>query len=152
VGLRGGAAQLAAVRLHLVGVSMIEERIRKYSNLLKAMLAEPTFPCSKVTPSSAPYKPGVHRVFRGSSEPSENVYVAETTNLAERIYQHLMANRRASTLKDKLITRGGMRNEDAVKHFLRQECAVQYVVVPDEKERIGFEHFAIAILQPQFND
>jgi excinuclease UvrABC nuclease subunit len=131
---------------------MIEERIRKYSDLLKVMLAEPTLPYSKVTPSSGPYKPGVYRVSRASSGPSANVYVGETTNLAERIYQHLMANRRASTLKDKLITRGGMRNEDAVKQFLRQECAVQYVVVADEKERIGFEHFAIAILHPQFND
>jgi len=74
------------------------------------------------------------------------IYIGATTNLSNRLYQHLMANRRASTLKNKLINKGGFVSEDSVKDYLRKECVIQFIIISDPEERTLFEHLAIAIL------
>jgi hypothetical protein len=63
-----------------------------------------------------------------------------------------MGNRRASTLKRKLINNGGCVNEEAVKKYLCEKCQIQYVIIDDDKERTYLEHFAVAILKPEYND
>jgi excinuclease UvrABC nuclease subunit len=131
---------------------MIEQRLERHRSLLLELLSQPVLPYSRVTPSSVPYQPGVYRIFRETAEGAAEIYIGESTNLSDRIYQHLMGNRQASTLKNKLMARAGFQSEDSVKDHLRNECHVQFLVIEDHHERISLEHFAIAILAPEFND
>jgi len=63
-----------------------------------------------------------------------------------------MGDRRASTLKRKLIASGFCQDEEGVKRYLQEKCWVQVVLIPDANERTSFEYFAAAILKPTYND
>lgn len=131
---------------------MIEEAIAKFTTLLNHLLENESISFDEITPTSVPYDPGVYRVVSTSTDPPRTIYVGETTNLSNRLYTHLMGNRRASTLKNKLIERKGLQDEEAVKEYLRSECHAQYLIVTDERDRVLFEHFTIAVLSPELND
>ncbi len=103
--------------------------------------------------SSLPNKSGVYRIFEIISQDFKSVYVGKSVDLQNRIHgNHLMGNRRGSTLKRKLIENNIFLDEEAVKNYLKHKCLVQYILVPDDCTLNGFEHFAIAILQPKIND
>jgi len=96
---------------------------------------------------------GVYRIIEKANDSVQTIYVGQSISLRKRIYRnHLMGSRRTSTLKNKLIKSGRFLNENEVKNHLREYCAVQFVVIEDESERLSFEHFAIAVLQPPIND
>ena len=100
-----------------------------------------------------PAKGGVYRIFEEGAEWNSSIYIGESANLQRRLYNnHLMGNRKASALKKKLIEKGNLADERAVKQYLKNKCLFQFIKVPDEADRKYFEHFAIAILHPKYND
>jgi hypothetical protein len=58
----------------------------------------------------------------------------------------------AHTLNGKLLKSGQYKNQNAVKQYQKGRGLVQYMIIPDKSLRARFEHFAISILRPQFND
>lgn len=100
-----------------------------------------------------PVKGGVYRILEKRDNKRISIWVGKTNNLQRRIYRaHLMGNRGASSLKKKLIKRNICSNETNVKKYLRKKCKVQFLVIRDKNESSLFEHFAIAVLKPKFND
>lgn len=97
--------------------------INKLGSLLEELLTSNAIPYTDLVPSSLPDEPGVYRIFENDADSSETIYVGESTNLSNRIYAHLMANRRASTLKNKLIRDADYSTEDEVKGYLRTSCS-----------------------------
>lgn len=131
----------------------MESIIAQYKDWLKKLLAETPLPFDGNLRGALPTQGGVYRVFEKGSDWQGSVYVGKTGNLQERIYSnHLMGNRRASTLKRKLIKYGDCADEADVKSYLKSGCLMQFLVVVDETERTFFEHFAIAVLRPRYND
>ncbi len=129
------------------------ERISKFSSLLQELVEAPVIAFINLKPSDLPTQPGVYRIFETVDESQATIYIGRSENLSNRIYRnHLMGNTEASTLKKKLVKSGKFTDAKAVKPFLRQECSLQYVVLLDQKERIMFEHFSVALLEPRFND
>ncbi|MFQ6009132.1 MAG: hypothetical protein ACE5K8_09310 [Candidatus Zixiibacteriota bacterium] len=65
---------------------------------------------------------------------------------------HLKGNHSSSTFRRKLIESGHFSDEKEVTRYLKSTCQVQFVVIQDDAERTTFEHFALAILRPKYND
>ena len=130
----------------------MEATIARYKELLQTLLASPVFPFDDNLRNALPTAGGVYRIFE-THRLENSVYIGKSTNLQNRIYgNHLMGNRRASTLKRKFIESGRYADENAVKHYLREKCSVQFITVDDDAERTSLEHFAVAIVRPAFND
>jgi excinuclease UvrABC nuclease subunit len=95
----------------------------------------------------------VYCVSERTGNAVEVIYIGKSKDLRNRIYKnHLIGSRRFSTLKRKIIQSEGFSNDADVENYLRERCAVQFVIIEDELERNFFEHFAIAIFRPKFND
>ena len=128
-------------------------QIGKFSDLLQRMLESPRISFRDLKPTSLPASPGVYRIFETSAVFPSTVYVGESESLRNRIYRsHLMGNTTVSTMKRKLVTSGRYRNAADVKAYLRQDCSLQFLLVPSERERMRLEHFAVAMLGPYLND
>jgi excinuclease UvrABC nuclease subunit len=100
-----------------------------------------------------PQKGGVYHIAEKTQDLFKTIYFGQSNDLKNRIHRnHLMGSRKNSTLKNKLIKSGKFSTEDEVKVYLHKCCAVQFVVIEDELERLSFEHFAISILRPKYNN
>lgn len=127
--------------------------IAQYKKLLEQLLEGQVHQFNSNFHSVLPTEGGVYRIFQEGAEWNSSIYVGESANLWSRLYNnHLMGNRRASSLKRKLIEKGNFADERAVKQYLKDECLFQSIEVPGEAHRKHFEHFAIAILRPEYND
>jgi excinuclease UvrABC nuclease subunit len=124
--------------------------IKEYKAILKKMLDAPKAPFDTVLASSLPRSGGVYQII--DREMNVTIYVGQSANLYNRIYgNHLMGNRAASTLKRKLIN-SKFEDETMVKDYLIRCCLVQWIEIDDTNERTWFEHFAIALLKPKYNN
>ena len=128
-------------------------QIAKYSQLLDQLLVSARLAFEDLKPSSLPASPGVYRIFDTSAVFPATVYVGQSESLRNRVYRsHLMGNTTVSTLKRKLVNSGRYHSAAEVKAYLRHDCSVQVLIVPSERERMWFEHYAVAMLHPYFND
>ena len=132
----------------------MEETILRLTKLLHTFLDSPVIPFDHNLKHSLPKNGGVYRLFETQNLDWQNsIYIGKSIDLQRRIYtNHLMGNRQASTLKRKMIKSGEYIGEIAVKKYLIEKCSLQVITIEDVSERIAFEHFAIAILKPIFND
>lgn len=127
--------------------------IPRYKRLLLTLVSNPPLSFGKALHGCLPEDGGVYRIFEKDSTWQSSLYVGEMRNLRNRIYtDHLMGDRQASSLKGKLIDSGQLGNEDAVKQYLQHRYLVQCVVITAGTLRTLFEHFAISMLKPKFND
>lgn len=134
------------------GVQAIESITAGYQELLRELLGRRPVPFDGNLRNALPTRGGVYRILETGAGWQSSVYVGKSGNLRERTYSnHFMGNRRASTLKRKLILDGLYADENAVKEYLKERCSVQFLIV-EEDERAHFEHFAVAILRPRYND
>ncbi len=102
-----------------------ESIVVRYGELLRELLGRSPVPFDRCLRSALPVPGGVYRVLEKAAGWQSSVYVGKTGNLRERIYtNHFVGNRRASTLKKKLIRDGLRADEDAVKEYLRHRCLV----------------------------
>jgi excinuclease UvrABC nuclease subunit len=123
----------------------------RYKELLGKLLETNPLPLNEALKGLLPRKGGVYRIVENGSD--EILYVGQSTNLRSRIYgRHLRGSKRVSTLRRKLLRGGDMADDAAVSEFLARECRVQYLEIEDERERTWFEHFAIALLRPKYNN
>jgi excinuclease UvrABC nuclease subunit len=123
----------------------------RYKELLGKLLETNPRPLNDALIGLLPRKGGVYRIVENGSDGT--LYVGQSTNLRSRIYgRHLGGSKRVSTLRRKLLRDGDLADEAAVSEFLARECRVQYLEIEDERERTWFEHFAIALLKPKYND
>ena len=63
---------------------------------------------------------------------------------------HLYPTTRFRMAFDQLLA--GTSEKAAVKQYLQDECAVQFITVAESTDRAFLEHFVIAILRPEQND
>ena len=127
--------------------------IGQYKKLVEQLLEGREHQFNGDLHSILPTKGGVYRIFKKGAEWNSSIYVGKSTNLQSRIYQsHFMGNREGSSLKKKLIEKGNFADEGNVKEYFKDKCLCQFIEVPDEADRKYFEHFAIAILHPRYND
>jgi hypothetical protein len=129
----------------------MNEAIARYTIMLQRLMERPWLPFDNQLRPGLPMTAGVYRILETNGQ--ETVYIGRSMNLQNRIYRnHLMGNRRASTLKNKLINCGICIDENTVKDYLCDTCLVQFLTIEDAAECKSFEHFAIAILRPKHND
>lgn len=130
-----------------------ESIISEYKNLLNTLVSNTRQLFNDNLHHSLSKKGGVYRIFEYGSTWQNSVYVGQAINLHNRIYRnHFLGSKRVSTLKRKLIKTGRFKNEKTVKRYFKTNCFVQYIVIEGKPLRNSFEHFAISILKPQYND
>jgi excinuclease UvrABC nuclease subunit len=96
---------------------------------------------------------GVYVVSRGNGDVAEVIYIGKAASLRGRLYQNLLNGQlRSHTLSRKCLVLHQLRNKAGVKRFLREQCSVRWVTVPDKKERSFVEHFLIAHFRSPLND
>ena len=127
--------------------------INHYRDLLLRLLVVPQVPFDKNLHGTLPHKGGVYRVFESGADWKNSVYVGKSGDLQNRLYNDLlMGNLSSHPLKKKLIKTGRFADAVAVKQYLRDKCVAQFLLIAADNERTLFEHFAIAVLRPDFND
>jgi hypothetical protein len=130
----------------------MESTIARYAHLLQGLLASPQLAFDENLRSALPTRGGVYRVLEKGADWPSAVYVGRTTNLQRRIYHmHFTGTSAVSTLRKKLLSRDPSASESAVTRYLKDEASVQFVLI-DDRDRRSFEHFAVAILRPTYND
>ena len=132
----------------------IELTVARYQERLYEFLTSPlVFIGDENLRNALPAQGGVYRIIETGADWLRSLYIGKSNNLQNRVYRnHLMGNRKVSTFKHKLIESKQYADAKAVKHYLKEKCSVHFITIDDEVERTGFEHFAIAILQPKYND
>jgi len=132
---------------------MFDDVIQRYLVELKALLSSEKLRFDEELHGKLTLAPGVYRVFRTEEDWMTTMYVGRSVNLKDRIYYNLlMGDAGAHTLKNKLINSDVCREERDAKMYLKESCMCQYRVIEEKRERGLFEHFAIAVLKPEFND
>jgi len=127
--------------------------INKYRGSLTTLISGSQVPFDNNLHRNLPTEGGVYRILETSSDWKQSIYIGKTGNLQDRIYYNLlMGDSGAHTLKRKLISGTRLLSEETVKQYLKDECQIQYLIISDERERSLFEHFAISILKPRYND
>ncbi len=127
--------------------TIIGNYLQKLDQLCKSQI----FSFGEITPSSLPSGAGVYRIFTDSA-PDQTLYVGKSTDLSNRLYRnHLMGNSQSSAFRRKLIRERGF-DETEAKDYLRSGCFLQTLLILNGRERSLFEHFAISVLQPKYND
>jgi hypothetical protein len=130
--------------------SDMDNVVKHFRDLLQELLDSPTLTFNES--NKIPLKGGVYRILENDNNWSSSVYVGKTGGLKNRLYSDLlMGNQSRHTLKAKLRATEFDSNAEA-KKYLKEKCSIQVLVVEDEYERTRLEHFAIAILNPLYND
>ena len=126
--------------------------IKGYSDLLENLLNKEYLPFDNENLQlKLPKQGGVYCI----SNKTDNtiIYIGQSKNLQKRIYKnHLMGHQRNSTLRRKIVKKEKFSSEDQVRNYLHEQCMVQFIEIEDKLERNFFEHFAIAMLRPKYND
>ena len=103
-----------------------------------------------------PKEPGVYLIY--DRKQKKYIYVGKTKDLRRRIRQHAHHQKETSQLYGQqiqkgLINAGRCNNSEEAQKYLSSNCAVKYLVVPDEKRRIYpwikrslLEHYAICAI------
>lgn len=100
-----------------------------------------------------PREGGVYRIFRFEDDDEVSLFVGRSDDLRRRIHNnHHIGTKNVSIFRTKLLRKESFRSELQVTKYFHKSCRVQYLLIPDSHERSMFEHFAIAVLQPTFND
>ncbi len=120
--------------------------------MIGELLEKPIFNFDAELSRNLPQKPGVYRIFE-KEYPEKAIYIGKSKSLKRRIVgDHYKGDRISSTLKRKLIRGLGLSNEKEVMDYLSNKCSVQFMVMENKQLQTGFEHFAVAVLTPKWND
>ena len=133
----------------------MDEIIQWYYSKVLALISGPQILFDGNLHGALPTESGIYRVFKKGSDWTESIYVVgnRTGTLQDRVYGNLlMGDSGAHTLKRKLIKVGICPDEESVKQYLKNNCLVQFLVIPEVRERSLIEHFTISVLKPEYND
>jgi excinuclease UvrABC nuclease subunit len=131
----------------------MNEIIAKYSKTLIDLIFSEEVRFSPSMGENLPRAAGVYRIFKLEEGQKASMFVGKSVDLRRRVHNnHHIGSRDVSILRTKLLRQNSFRNELQVTKFFHRSCAVQYILIPDTRYRNLFEHFAIAILEPEFND
>lgn len=95
-----------------------------------------------------PEKPGVYVIITGNN----HIYVGESTNLRNRLQIHGRGNINNDTFHKKLFKKELISKKEDRKKFVHDRCCFKFLEMGKEKDRKNFEHFTIAVVNPDLND
>lgn len=131
----------------------MEQEINKWKTKLVEVLgnAENEFVEEKL--KELPEKPGIYIIYQNKHSQKQVFYIGQSNNLNERIYlTHYKYAKNYSSLAKKLIKKSIFNNDIAYKKHLEDECSYKFMIIDDVFELNRIEHFAIAALNPLYND
>ena len=108
-----------------------------------------------------PREPGVYLISHKKQK--RHIYVGKTEDLRKRIRQHMRHQNERSRFHGQqvqkgLINAGRCNDSTEAQKYLSQNCAVKYLVIPDEERRVYpwmkrslLEHYAICVIEPEYN-
>ncbi len=124
-----------------------------YSTVLKMLLASVRIAFDKDLQDNLQNVSGVYRIIERNDDIGQTIYVGQSSDLKKRLYSNLFTGKAGNhTLIKKLINKGRFANEQDVKIYLESKCLFQVHIIEQERERKLFEHFAISIFRPIYND
>jgi excinuclease UvrABC nuclease subunit len=134
----------------------MQERINRYTELLKNLLSAKSFSFDHKLRAALPNKPGIYRISEHGANWDSSLRIGRTKSaqkgLQQRVYQNHYMGDQTGNIKAQLVVARRFNTQDEAKAYLRNSCEVQFIIVADESERKWLEHFIISVLQPQFSD
>jgi len=134
----------------------IRKRIAKHSALLRELGKTQSLRFDSkmlaILRGSYKKKGGLYQVINMRGGNSRIIYVGKSKNLLQRIYNDLRCGnkeRHPLTLKLSSQRHGNVK---AAREYLKSFCKVQLLEVRTPSTRTSLEHFAIAVLDPKYND
>lgn len=132
---------------------MFDNTIQAYISALKNLISSETLRFDDRLHGKLPQSAGVYRILEADDDLNATMYIGTSNNLRDRIYHNLlMGDINAHTLRKKLLRQPFCNNEQDVKNYLKSNCLCQYLIIDNRQERHLFEHFAISVLKPEYND
>jgi predicted GIY-YIG superfamily endonuclease len=108
-----------------------------------------------------PKEPGVYLVY--DRKQKKYIYAGKALDIQKRIRQHAQHQNRlfgfsSQPIQKGLIDKKLCADSSEAQKYLSINCAVRYLVVPDEKQRKQpwkkrslLEHYAICVIEPEYN-
>ncbi len=128
------------------------ERVKSHEGMLDSLLQGDCVALTGRVAVLLPDEPGVYRISEVGSASEDSVYVGESRSIRKRVCRnHLMGYPDRSGLRRRMLSEGAFEDEAEIDRYLRSQCHVQFVVLPDVGKRLLFEHFAVSVLSPLWN-
>jgi predicted GIY-YIG superfamily endonuclease len=108
-----------------------------------------------------PPDPGVYLVY--DNKRKKYIYAGSAGDIKKRLRQHThrvgdSARFYNQQIQRGLITNGRCKNSVEAKDYIATNCTLKYIIIPDEKarkypwkRRTLLEHYAISVIEPEYN-
>ncbi|MBN2352621.1 MAG: GIY-YIG nuclease family protein [Spirochaetales bacterium] len=104
-------------------------------------------------PSLVPENAGVYVIYKTGDSAMDPLYIGRTKNLRQRLYNnHLMGPLNNARLKNYLIKFGIVKNKDAAKKYIQDNCRVKWIFEDDYRKRGALEGYFTGMMFPTYID
>lgn len=128
---------------------MENEEINKLTNVWLKFKDNKRIFFKDLKEENIPKARGCYVVYNRENKP---IYVGRTIRLKDRLETHHRKNSGSSSFRDKIKEKFNFNNEEQITAWVEENCSVIYIEIESQEEEHRFEHFLIAILNPELND
>lgn len=121
-----------------------------YKRMLERLCSSPKIELFDIESSKITSSSGVYIIY---NKKTDNImYVGESKNLRQRILKnHIQGNVHGSVFRGAVKELHKFDNEDEITKFIKANCSIQLEEIKNARDRMLFEHFSIAVLNPPYN-
>ncbi len=127
---------------------MANEDIEKLYNIYLNFKDNPKISFSIMKRHTIPKNNGCYIIF---DKEGKSIYVGRSKGLRSRLNEHRRSDIMASSFRRKIKRKYSFDREEEITNFISKNCSFIFIEI-DEKEVKRFEHFLIALLNPELND
>jgi hypothetical protein len=142
-----GWKQIGPSSINCYARNSMEKRINYLTNNLKRFLEIEPVKLRREFLNNIPGDWGIYRILFPNSE--KTLYIGISGRLKKRIWNDLLGSSGHHTLKTKLYKYKKIQREKTINYL--NKCCIQ-LMGGKEKFVVALEHFAIAVLDPDWND
>jgi len=136
-------------------MASIEMRLQVMASQIEKLLNSEILRFDNRCRRTFPVAHGIYRIF-DLEKFNETIRAGRTKTAAEGLQQRLYRNHlmgdQEGNLRTQLVNDGLCPNIEVAKRFIRDQLAVQVLVVDDRDERTWLEHFMLGVLRPKYSD
>ena len=126
-----------------------EERLKKLLSIYLSFKDNQKIIFKKSIRKKITKKGGCYIIF---DKKGEGIYVGLSKGLRGRIHEHKRSDSVASSFRRKISKKYNLKTKEEISKFIDNNCSYIFIEIEDNKERKNFEHFLIALLNPELND
>lgn len=129
---------------------MYDQVISRYLEMMKKLLAEPSYNFADIPSMNVPKELGVYVIY--DRRVKAIIYAGRTKNLKRRLLgDHRRGNIKGSQFRRVLKRNLALESESEITSYILENCSFQFMVIEEFEEIVRLEHFITAVIAPALN-